>query len=111
MKTNKLIEFEFNNKNKKIEKNNILYNKLPIKNLAQLSYSIFQDEFCISTEKKANECLQYLTENLKKVYCFIESLDDEINLNNSQQDYFDDIDLYQIGDIINFLETIKIKKA
>lgn len=82
-----------------IERNEIVKNELPIKNFEQLSYSIYQDEYVIENEKVANECVEYLTENLKKVYDFLE--DKELS---------EDIDLYQIGDVINFLETIKIVK-
>ena len=74
--------------------------ELKIKDLEQLSYNIYQDEFAIDTEEMANECLQSLNENLKKVYDFI--------LYNEEQP--NEIDLYQIGDIINFLDTIKIVK-
>ena len=92
-----------------IERNEIVKNELPIKNFAQLGYSIFQDEFVIENEKVANECIEYLTTNLKAVYEFIELLDYEdyevlnnINISKAR----DNFDLYQIGDIINFLETI-----
>lgn len=97
-----------------IERNEIVKNELPIKNFAQLGYSIFQDEFVIENEKVANECIEYLTTNLKAVYEFIELLDYEdyevlnnINISKAR----DNFDLYQIGDIINFLETIKIVKG
>lgn len=75
--------------------------ELKVKDLEQLSYNIYQDEFAIDTEEMANECLQSLNENLKKVYDFI--------LHNEEQ--ANEIDLYQVGDIINFLETIKIVKG
>ena len=87
--------------------------ELKVKDLEQLSYNIYQDEFAIENEKVANECIKYLTTNLKAVYEFIELLDYEdyevlnnINISKAR----DNFDLYQIGDIINFLETIKIVK-
>lgn len=76
--------------------------ELKVKDLEQLSYNIYQDEFAIDTEEMANECLQSLNENLKKVYDFI--------LHNEEQANEKDIDLYQVGDIINLLDTIKIVK-
>ena len=76
--------------------------ELKVKDLEQLSYNIYQDEFSLDTEEMANECLQSLNENLKKVYDFI--------LHNEEQANEKGIDLYQIGDIINLLDTIKIVK-
>lgn len=98
-----------NNENEEdieIETNEIVKNNLLVKNLKQLSYSVYQDEDLIEDEKKANECIKYLTENLQRVYDFLSDNDD----------VFDDlqkneIDVYQIGDIINFLKTINIKKV
>ena len=98
----------------KIETDEIIYNKLPIKNLAQLSYSIYQDDSLIESEDKANECLKYLKENLQKVYDLIEMLDDEEYFEDEKNEVSkkrNEVDLYQIGDIINFIETIKIKKV
>ena len=98
----------------KIETDKIVYNKLPIKNLAQLSYSIYQDDSLIESEDKANECLKYLKENLQKVYDLIEMLDDEEYFEDEKKEVpkkRNEVDLYQIGDIINFIETIKIKKV
>ena len=95
-----------------IEMNEIVYNDLYVKNLSQLSYSIFQDENLIESEEKANECLNYLLDNLKKVYDLIDTLDEGgyfDNKDNHVSQLRDDIDLYQVGDILNFLETIKIK--
>lgn len=95
-----------------IEMNEIVYNDLYVKNLSQLSYSIFQDENLIENEEKANDCLNYLLDNLKKVYDLIDTLDEGgyfDNKDNHVSQLRDDIDLYQVGDILNFLETIKIK--
>ena len=87
-----------------IETDEIVYNELPIKNLAQLSYSIYQDDSLIESEKKANECLEYLLENMTNIYSFLEQFE-----GNELQD--NNIDLYQLGDIMNFIETIKIKEV
>lgn len=87
-----------------IETDEIVYNELPIKNLAQLSYSIYQDDSLIESEEKANECLEYLLENMTNIYSFLEQFE-----GNELQD--NNIDLYQLGDIMNFIETIKIKEV
>ena len=97
-----------------IETDEIVYNELPIKNLAQLSYSIYQDDSLIESEDKANECLKYLKENLQKVYDLIDMLDDGEYFEDEEKEVSkkrNEVDLYQIGDIINFIETIKIKKV
>ena len=88
------------NVNESIERNEIVKNILEVKSLEQLSYSIYQDEYCMGDDKQANECIKYLTDNLKRVYEYLDNMDcvDE------------SIDLYQIGDIINFLDTIEIKE-
>ena len=98
----------------KIETDEIVYNELPIKNLAQLSYSIYQDDSLIESEDKANECLKYLKENLQKVYDLIDMLDNGEYFEDEEKEVSkkrNEVDLYQIGDIINFIETIKIKKV
>lgn len=97
-----------------IEYNEIICNELPIVNLGQLSYSIYQDEYLIEDENKANECIKYLLDNLKKVYDLIDTLDEGEyfeNKDNKVSKMRHAIDLYQVGDIINFIETIKIKKV
>lgn len=97
-----------------IERNEIVYNELKIKNLAQLSYSIYQDEFVIDSEDTANDCLKYLLENLVNIYDFIDTLDEGEyfdNKDNYVSKLRDNVDLYQLGDIINFIQTIKIKKV
>lgn len=97
-----------------IETDEIVYNELPIKNLAQLSYSIYQDDSLIESEDKANECLEYLKENLQKVYDLIDMLDDGEYFEDEEKEVSkkrNEVDLYQIGDIINFIETIKIKEV
>lgn len=90
----------------KIERNEIVKNVLGVKSLEQLSYSIFQDEYLMEDENKANDCLKYLIENLGKVYEYLDNQEDY-----SMNWVMNNIDLYQIGDIINFLETIEIKKV
>ena len=95
-----------------IERNEIVYNELKIKNLAQLSYSIFQDEYVIDNEETANDCLKYLLENLVNIYDFIDTINEDDNtLSDTQNEYLNNVDLYQLGDIINFIQTIKIKKV
>ena len=95
-----------------IERNEIVYNELKIKNLAQLSYSIFQDEYVIDSEETANDCLKYLLENLVNIYDFIDTINEDDNtLSDIQNEYLKNVDLYQLGDIINFIQTIKIKKV
>lgn len=98
----------------KIETNEIVKNNLLVKNLKQLSYSVYQDEDLIEDEKRANECIKYLTENLKSVYDLLDNVMDILNEDlgmEKLQDELNKIDLYQVGDIINFLETINIKKV
>ena len=98
-----------------IERNEIVKNELPIKNFAQLGYSIFQDEFAIENEIDANECLKYLIENLKALDILIDMLDEDDCFEKLNDRFIEKqrvaIDMYQIGDLINFLETIKIVKG
>ena len=97
-----------------IERNEIFVNELPIKNLKQLSYSIFQDEYLIEDENKANECLKYLIDNLDKLRNLIDYMDEGGYFDNQENKTTilrNEIDIYQIGDILNFLETIKIKEV
>ena len=58
--------------------------------------------------------LKYLKENLQKVYDLIDMLDDGGYFEDEEKKVSkkrNEVDLYQIGDIINFIETIKIKKV
>lgn len=93
------------NVNENIERNEIVKNILEVKSLEQLSYSIYQDEYLMDNNKQANKCLKSLIENLERVYEYFD------NMEELDMDWVNDnIDLYQIGDIINFLETIEIKE-
>lgn len=80
-------------------------NILEVKSLEQLSYSIYQDEYCMENNRQANKCLKGLIKNLEKVYEYFENIE-ELDMDWVQEN----IDIYQIGDIINFLETIEIKE-
>ena len=93
------------NVNENIERNEIVKNTLEVKSLEQLSYSIYQDEYCMDNDKQANKCLKSLIENLEKVYEYFDNME-ELGMDWVNEN----IDLYQIGDIINFLETIEIKE-
>ena len=106
--------YEGRNYMENIERNEIFVNELPIKNLKQLSYSIFQDEYLIEDENKANECLKYLIDNLDKLRNLIDYMDEGGYFDNQENKTTilrNEIDIYQIGDILNFLETIKIKEV
>ena len=53
--------------------------------------------------------LKYLKENLQKVYDLIDMLDDGGYFEDEEKKVSkkrNEVDLYQIGDIINFIETI-----
>ena len=53
--------------------------------------------------------LKYLKENLQKVYDLIDMLDDGEYFEDEEKEVSKkrkEVDLYQIGDIINFIETI-----
>lgn len=104
----------------KIEMFEIVKNKLRVKSLEQLSYSIFQDENLMENVEKANDCIKYLTENLKVLYDLIDTLDSEgyfdcdnkLGINNLEVlKIRDNFDLYQLGDVINLLETIEIEEV
>jgi len=96
---------------KYIEKEEIFHNTLEIDNLGQLSYSIYQDEYVIDSEDTANDCLKYLNDNLDEIYHLISLLQEDTGcLPTNIQEQLSVVDLYQLGDIINFVETIKIKE-
>lgn len=104
-------------KEEEVEINEIVKNDLIVKSLKQLSYSIYQADDLIESEEKANECIKYLTEHLQRVYEFLDEdiyelcEDNEVMISCIHETMQEKgIDVYQIGDIINFLDTINIKE-
>lgn len=89
-------------------------NYLMIKSLEKLSNDIYDNDSCIDSEEMANGIIESMAEQLHYVYALIERLDEEEHLENINDIEVhkarNEIDLYQIGDIINLLNTIKIKK-
>lgn len=86
---------------------------LIVKDLKKLSNNIYQNESCINNEKMANEILESMIEQLSNVVKFMEWIDcndfiEDIN-DNHLSNLRDEIDLYQLGDIMNLLDVINIK--
>lgn len=88
-------------------------NKLVVESLDKLSVDLYDNEYEIDSEQFANELLTYLAINLQKAYDLICMLDSE--------GYFDDetkkvtqvrneVDLYQIGDVVNLLNSIEVEE-
>ena len=73
----------------------------PIKK-EELEQIIFQSDdcFCECTESEINKCIQEKVELLQEIY---DAIDSE-NLEKLQE-----IDVYQIGDLINLLESIRFR--
>lgn len=88
---------------------------LIVKDLKKLSNDIYQNEDCIDDEKMANEILESMIEQLGNVVKFMECIDcndfiEDIN-DNHLSNLRDEIDLYQLGDIMNLLDVINIKES
>lgn len=88
---------------------------LIVKDLKKLSNDIYQNEDCIDNEKMANEILESMIEQLGNVVKFMEWIDcndfiEDIN-DNHLSNLRDEIDLYQLGDIMNLLDVINIKES
>lgn len=89
--------------------------ELIVKDLKKLSDDIYQNEDCIDNEKMANEILESMIEQLGNVVKFMEWIDsndfiEDIN-DNHLSNLRDEIDLYQLGDIMNLLDVINIKES
>lgn len=67
-------------------------------NLEDLSKTLYNDPHAVDTKKMARELIKALNDNLKALYQQIEDRDD-----------FDGVDLYQVGDLINLLDGLKIE--
>lgn len=88
-------------------------NILKVKTLSKLSVDIYQDDNCIKDVKTANEIIKFLQDNLSKVYKFIETIDEndvvdaygDLSINRLR----DGFDLYQIGDVINLLDSMEVQ--
>lgn len=88
---------------------------LIVKDLKKLSNDIYQNEDCIDDEKMANEILECMIKQLGNVVEFMEWIDfngfiDDIN-DNHLSNVWDEIDLYQLGDIMNLLNVINVKES
>ena len=82
--------------------------------LDTLSNVLYQHAGAIDSEKMAREIITALNDNLKKAYKLIDKLDeggyfdDEIN-NRFICELRATLDLYQVGDVINLLDGLKIE--
>ena len=88
-------------------------NILQVETLSKLSMDIYQNDSCIKDEKMANEILESMIEQLGIIAKFMEWIDfndfiNDIN-DNHLSNLWDEIDLYQIGDVINLLDSMKVK--
>lgn len=88
---------------------------LIVKDLRKLSNDIYQNENCIDNEKMANEMLEsmikqlgIIVEFMEWIYFndFIEDLND-----NHLGNLWGEIDVNQLGDLINLLNVIDIKEC
>lgn len=88
-------------------------NKLVVESLDKLSVDLYDNEYEIDSEDFANELISNLAINLQKAYDLIDMLDNG--------GYFDDetkkvtqirseVDLYQIGDVINLLNKMEVEE-
>ena len=66
--------------------------------LEDLSKTLYNDPYAVDTKKMARELIKALNDNLKALYQQLEDRDD-----------FDGVDLYQVGDLINLLDGLKIE--
>lgn len=67
-------------------------------NLEDLSKTLYNDPYAVDTKKMARELIKALNDNLKALYQQLEDRDD-----------FDGVDVYQVGDVINLLDGLKIE--
>ncbi len=88
-------------------------NILQVETLSKLSMDIYQNDSCIKDEKMADEILESMIEQLEAITKFVETLDEndvvdaygDLKINRLR----DEVDLYQIGDVINLLDSMKVK--
>lgn len=82
--------------------------------LEDFSKILYDDPHAVDTKKMARELIKTLNDNLKNAYKLIDKLDeggyfdDEIN-NRFIYDLRATLDLYQVGDVINLLDGLKIE--
>lgn len=88
-------------------------NILQVETLSKLSMDIYQADNCIKDEKMADEILESMIEQLQAISEFVEWLDENDSLTiinrNTPFDLREKFDLYQIGDVINLLDSMKVK--
>lgn len=83
--------------------------------LDTLSNVLYQHAGAIDSEKMARELIKTLNDNLKNAYDFINKLDDSGLLDQDNHNLFelldarDAFDVYQVGDVINLLDGLKIE--
>ena len=85
-------------------------------NLNELSEALYQDPHAVDSAESARELIKALNDNLKKAYDFINKLDDSGYLDGNfyeqepeTHNARDAFDVYQIGDIINLLDGLRIE--
>lgn len=88
---------------------------LIVKDLKKLSNDIYQDENCIDDEKMANEILECMIKQLGIIVEFMEWIDfndfiEDLN-DNHLSNLWNEIDVYQLGDIMNLLNVVNIKEC
>ena len=66
--------------------------------LEDFSKTLYNDPYAVDTKKMARELIKALNDNLKALYQQLEDRDD-----------FDGVDVYQVGDVINLLDGLKIE--
>lgn len=67
-------------------------------NLKELSEALYQDPHAVDSAESARELITALNDNLKALYQQLEDRDD-----------FDGVDVYQVGDVINLLDGLRIE--
>lgn len=85
-------------------------------NLKELSEALYQDPHAVDSAESARELITALNDNLKNAYDFIDKLDDSGYLDGNfyeqepkTHNARDAFDLYQIGDVINLLDGLRIE--
>ena len=87
--------------------------KLIVKSLDKLSFDLYGNAYEIDSEDFANELISNLSINLQKAYDLIDMLDVEGYFEDETKEVTqarNEVDLYQIGDVVNLLNSIEVKE-
>lgn len=88
-------------------------NKLIVESLDKLSFDLYGNAYEIDSEDFANKLISNLSINLQKAYDLIDMLDIENYFNDETKEVTkvrSEVDLYQIGDVVNLLNSIEVEE-